>query len=327
MQSFLRTRIALTAWYLVILAVILFAFSFVLFAGEQHDFVRIIVQRDFGGHFPGILSSIARQDVDAQLQEIRNAFLFNLLVVDGMVLLLGGALSYFLAGKTLSPIQETFTKQKTFLADVSHEIRTPLAAIQTATEVSLRSKSKTNEDYRKVLGQVNDQTKRLTKMANDLLLLSRMESANPAAFEKVSLSNIAAETVATFTTSAKAKNIVLSKQIDKHSEVYGDINSLTQLLIIFIDNAIKYTPAGGQVTIMVSGGSKPSIRIQDTGIGIAEKDIKRIFERFYQADPSRSQPGNGLGLAIAQEIVVLHKGKISVQSDLGKGTTFIITFS
>lgn len=326
-NSFLKTRITLTAWYVLILAVILFAFSFVLYNGEQHDFVRIIVQRDFGGHFRGILSTFAKANVEEQLAEIRRAFLFNLLLVDGFVLFLGGVLSYFLAGKTLSPIQDTFTKQKTFLADVSHEIRTPLAAIQTATEVSLRAKNKTNDEYKKVLGQVYEQTKRLTKMANDLLLLSRMESANPAAFTKISLSKIAEETVATFATTAKTKEIIFSSAIEKRVFIFGDSNSITQLLMIFVDNAIKYTPSNGTVSVAVVAKPRPAIVIQDTGIGIAEKDKKRIFERFYQVDTSRSKPGNGLGLAIAQEIITLHKAKLSVSSTLGKGTTFTITFS
>lgn len=324
---FHKTRIILTSWYVAILAVILFAFSFVLYTSEQHDFVRIIVQRDFNSRVPRLLTNSEREDVSSQLAEIRRTFLFNLLFVDGVILLVGGGLSYFLAGKTLSPIQKTFLKQKEFLADVSHEIRTPLAAIQTATEVSLRTKEKSKEEYRKVLGQVHDQTKRLTKMANDLLLLSRMETMHTNEFAHVVLSKVVKEAISAMDAQAKAKEIHIQFENGKNVTVLGDAQGLTQLIIIFLDNAIKYTKEKGLITVSLQKEPKPTLVITDSGIGMSKENMQRIFERFYQVDPSRSSGGNGLGLAIAREILLRHKAKVSVASELGKGTAFTIVFS
>lgn len=323
---FHKTRIILTAWYVAILAVILFAFSFVLYTGEQRDFVRIIVQRDFNSRIPRLLSDEEKADVANQLRAIRRAFLFNLLVVDGLVLLVGGGLSYFLAGKTLSPIQKTFLKQKEFLADVSHEIRTPLAAIQTATEVSLRTTGKSKEEYKKVLGQVNAQTQRLTKMANDLMLLSRMETLQTNKFTRVSLAKLIKEAIGTLHASAVSKHISIVFKNGKSTSVFGDTQELLQLIIIFLDNAIKYTKENGTIIIGLKQHPKPTIVFEDSGIGISKENLQRIFERFYQEDASRSQTGSGLGLAIAREILLRHKAKIDVASTLGKGTTFTIIF-
>ncbi len=326
-HSFQRTRITLTAWYVAILAVILFSFSVVLYTGQQRDFVRIIVQRDFNSRVPHILTPSEEDDVQRQLIAIRGAFLLNLIIVDGIVLLLGGTLSYFLAGITLAPIRTTFLKQKEFLADVSHEIRTPLAAIQTATEVSLRSKKRTGEEYRRVVEQVYEQSKRLTKMANDLLLLSRMESGNGTSFKSVSLTKITKEAVSALHTVAEERHIVLTAEYHNTVSLTGDANSLMQLIMIFLDNAIKYTNKNGTVRIVVTKDPRPILIISDTGLGISEEDQKKIFERFYQADRSRASLGNGLGLAIAQEILAKHKAKVSLKSEMGKGSTFTITFS
>lgn len=323
---FQKTRIILTSWYVAILAVILFSFSFVLYTGEQHDFVRIIVQRDFSGRSPRLLNDTEQQDVANQLIAIRRAFLINLITVDGVILLVGGALSYFLAGKTLSPIQKTFLKQKEFLADVSHEIRTPLAAIQTATEVTLRAKEKNKNDYKHVLTQVHVQTGRLTKMANDLLLLSRMETLQTKKFTSVSLVKIIKQGVQALSTSANAKNISLQYKNGANVSVLGDSLELEQLVIILLDNAIKYTKENGSITVTVTKDPKPTIIVKDSGIGIATDNLERIFERFYQVDSSRSQPGSGLGLAIAREILTRHKAKIHVESSVGHGTTFVIVF-
>lgn len=326
-HSFQRTRIILTSWYVGILAIILFAFSLVLYTGEQNNFARIIVRRDFSGQVPRIILPIEREEIQEQMTALRRAFLLNLIGVDGVILLFGGALSYFLSKKTLKPVQETFERQKIFLADVSHEIRTPLAAIQTASEVSLRSKNKTKEDYQKVIAQILSQSKRLTKMANDLLLLSQIESTQQVAFKKVSLSEILQDLVSTFKTTAEEKHITLTTAIEEKVFVRGDAYKLTQLFMIFLDNALKYTKDTGVITITATASPKPTVSITDTGIGMSAKDVKKIFERFYQVDPSRSRGGNGLGLAIAQEIVKVHKAKVSVKSLVDKGSTFTITFS
>lgn len=324
--SFRKARIILTSWYVGILTIILLLFSFALYSQEQKDFARIIVQRDFGGRVPRIFTLQDRDEVEGQLDALRNSFIINLLLADGFILLVGGGLSFFLAGLTLRPIQQTFERQKTFLADVSHEIRTPLAAIQTATEVALRSKDKSKEVYRKVIAEVFDESKRLTKMANDLLLLSRIESNVLKPFSKINLSSIVRKTVEEFNLLAKKEKIHLVIQIEDDVFTRGNEYELTQLIVILLDNAIKYTKENGKISITLSKKQKTTLTVADTGVGIPAEKIEHIFDRFYQVDASRSGSGIGLGLSIAKRITEVHSAHIQVKSALGKGTTFAIVF-
>ncbi|HXS15031.1 MAG TPA: HAMP domain-containing sensor histidine kinase [Candidatus Saccharimonadales bacterium] len=325
-NSFVRARFILTGWYCGLLFFILFIFSLFLYTAQSNDFTRIIIQRDFGGRVPKVLTTLETKEIKAQLKAIRQSFIINLLVIDGIVLVTGGGLSYFLAGLTLSPIQKNLQKQKEFLADASHELRTPLAAIQTATEVAMRSTNRTKEEYREVIQQILGESTRLTKMANDLLALSRMETGiSPHTFVKLSLHDIASTVLKEIKPLAQKKNITLQTMIED-AYIMGDKYKITQLVMILVDNAITYTTKGGKIEVIVQKNPKTQLMVKDNGRGISAPDQKRIFDRFYQVDPSRSEKGAGIGLSIAKLIVQLHKATLVVESQEGHGSAFSVIF-
>lgn len=325
--KFTTARITLTMWYVLVLFFIVIAFSVALYATETTNFVRVVLQHNFGDFIPRRLPSFAVQDLRAQVNALRRTFLIDITIIDGVILLIGGALSYFLAGKNLEPIQLSMEEQKEFLANASHEIRTPLAAIQTASEVALRGKTKTKGDYRKVIEQTYEESKRLSIMADELLTLSRFDAGMiKTKLLKVTLSEILSEVFDETKPLAQSKHIRLKKNIEPEVFIVADKNKIKQLALILIDNAIKYTPSYGTVTLTLVSKPKITFSIADTGVGVAKKDQKKIFERFYQVDTARSGKSAGLGLSIAKWIVDVHYGTITVKSVEEKGSTFTVTF-
>lgn len=327
-NTFTNARATLTLWYCAILFFILFAFSMVLYTTETRNFARIVIQRNFGQNVPRILPNPELKELGAQLRALRNSFVFDLVAIDGIILLIGGGFSYFLAGKTLSPIQEVVRKQKAFLADASHELRTPLASMQIACEVVLRSPRKSKEDYRIVVQELYEETKQLSTIANDLLLLSRIDAGVADILMKpIPLSTITKEVTVQIKQLAKQKEQVLKQFIKSKVVIKGDKDRIKQLILILLDNAIKYTPLHGEISIILKVASRPLLIVSDTGIGISPEHQKHIFDRFYQVDASRSKSGAGLGLAIAQSIAQAHGAIIKVESKVGKGSTFTVVFS
>lgn len=326
-ENFHNARTILTFWYCLILFLILTVFSLVLYSTENRSFTRIVIQRDFGANIPQTVTAVERRIILQQVQELRRSFTITILFIDGLVLIIGGALSFFLAEKTLKPIQESLQQQKEFLADASHELRTPLAAIQTTCEVVLRGKHKSIEDYRNVIRQTYDETIRLSSIANDLLQLSRIDSGViPLQKHLVVLDILVKEIIPQIEPLMAKKNITFSKQLTEHVTITADKDRIKQLLMIFFDNAIKFTPEGGTVSIIVKANPKSIIQIIDSGIGMTTTEKGKIFRRFYQAEHSRTNTGAGLGLSIAKWIADSHNASIKVVSEKGKGSSFTIIF-
>ena len=326
LSQFTKTRLTLTAWYTFILLVILSVFSIALSTTYRNDITRIVLKQDFGNQVPRRLSQTERQLIVGQVRELKSTSIFDLLLIDVITLTFGAGLSYFLAGKTLIPIQKNMIGQKLFVADASHELKSPVTTIQSACEVVLRSPTKTKEDYKQVVEQVLDQSQRLGRLINDLLSLSVLDTGNNKTLKQISLSAIVEKELETMLPVFTKARLELEKIIAQKVFVYGDTDKLQQLIVILLDNAVKYTPSGGKIAVTVSNKSQIQFRVQDTGIGIASEKHGAIFRRFYQADDSHTGSGAGLGLAIAQSIMKLHRGKIAVKSALGKGSTFICTF-
>lgn len=325
---FTTARITLTMWYVLVLLFIIMAFSVALYTTETTNFIRVVLQHNFGNFIPRRLPSFAIQDLRAQVNALRKAFLIDITIIDSTILLIGGALSYFLAGKNLEPLQQSMEEQKEFLANASHEIRTPLAAIQTASEVALRGKIKTKDDYRKVIEQTYEESKRLSIMADELLTLSRFDAGMvQTKLQRIVLSETLSEVFDETRLLAQAKHIRLEKNIEPRISIVADRNKIKQLALILIDNAIKYTPSHSSVALILVSKPKIAFSIVDTGIGIAKKDQKKIFERFYQVDTARSNKSAGLGLSIAKWIADVHHAIITVKSGEGNGSTFTVTFS
>ena len=247
-----------------------------------------------------------------------------------ITVILVGVSSQWLAGLTMRPINQSYQQMEQFTSDAAHELRTPLAAIQATVESVLRMPHLSELEARDTLKTVKRQNHRLAELIQDLLLLSRLN--RPILLTQqlpCCLNDLISDLVEEFTDLILAANLTLksSVRVDEPLLVVGDEDQLYRLVSNLIINAIQYTPEGGQVTIILDRSDNHAlIQIQDTGIGIAQKEQTRIFDRFYRVsgDRSRSTGGAGLGLAIALAIVQAHQGSIQVQSELGKGSTFTI---
>jgi len=215
-----------------------------------------------------------------------------------------------------------------FTADASHELRTPIALIRTRAEVTLDN-PRSNDQYRSALQEVLAESERTSALIENLMLLARSDTGSEVLhFERTDLSALARDVSAQAQTLADAKQIGWKAVIpDAAIWVHVDPQSLRRLALILIDNAVKYTPHGGSVSLAIrNSGTHAEIEVKDTGIGISEADLPHIFERFYRADKARSrdQGGTGLGLSIGHWIAHAHGGEIGVESSAGTGSSFVV---
>jgi two-component system, OmpR family, phosphate regulon sensor histidine kinase PhoR len=218
-----------------------------------------------------------------------------------------------------------------FVANVSHELRTPLTAIRGYVETLIRTPPADPADMQNFLGIIERHSERLSRLTEDLLLLSDLESGKSQLVrQSLEAGHLIQRVLEVFYDRAAKKNIKLSYSVEPGLPLLlGDLDQLQQLFINVVDNAVKYTPAGGQVTISARpGGARDSeprieIAVADTGPGIPERDLPRITERFYRVDKARSRDlgGTGLGLAIVKHIIQAHKGELQIESVVQKGTT------
>lgn len=217
--------------------------------------------------------------------------------------------------------------KKELVANISHELRTPLTAIKGYLETL--EEEKLSEEARSYVSIIKNNVERLERIVRDLLILSELETRRELQEkEEVNLAEIAQRVINQFEEAAKKKNLFLHLEVSPVLPIIsGDTFRLEQMFINLIDNAIKYTDKGGITVKLEEREKEVLIKVEDTGIGIAPEHLDRIFERFYVVDRSRSRRlgGTGLGLSIVKHIVLLHGGKISVQSREGVGTTFLIS--
>lgn len=222
-------------------------------------------------------------------------------------------------------LDDSFRRERQFTNDASHELRTPLAAMQAILSV-IRSRKRTSAEYERALDDLSEETERLHTLVENLLQLARANKRDNHPFEKVNLSLLIQDVVDSLRALAEQKNLTLTASLPDDLIMLGDSDELIRLFVNLIDNAIKYTEQGFILVSAIKQLNEVEIKIRDSGIGIAEGHLPHIFERFYQVDPARSGKGSGLGLAIAKEIVQAHSGRITVESQVGVGTTFIIRF-
>jgi signal transduction histidine kinase len=275
------------------------------------------VSRD--GDFLGIIQ-IARS-TKPERDALSN--LLGALFVGGLAgLVLAAVGGWFLAGKSLAPVQEAFEHQKTFVADASHELRTPLAVIRANAEY-LQLEQPDNAELHEIVRESD----RLANLVDSLLALARGDQITEAGQRIVfDVGKEVDDAVATMEPLAAERGIELTVSTIP-LVVRGDPDGIRQLIVILLDNALRYTGQDGRVHVQTAAdGNSALITVHDTGIGIREESIPHVFERFYRADDARNREsgGSGLGLAIARELVGQHGGKISVESAKGVGTTFIV---
>jgi signal transduction histidine kinase len=331
---FNSARLKLTAWYLLIIMTISASFSAVIYGFLSNEIDRFVstqrfrVERDLemGTLPPGInISPLYDQQL---INESHQRIIFLLFAVNGGILVLSGALSFFLAGRTLQPIQEMVDGQNRFISDASHELRTPLTALKSSMEVYLRDKDPQLSDARILIQDSLEDVDKLKSLSDSLLQLAQYQKPTVKTdMQQVSVKQVVEDAVRKISSLASLKNISLVAD-SQDVEIYGNKYGLIDLLLILLDNAIKYSPAGSKITVTaVRSRLGVTLSVKDQGAGIKKADQEHIFDRFFRSDVARSKTdssGYGLGLSIAKKIVDLHRGTISVDSKVGKGTTFIV---
>ncbi|OFD84462.1 two-component sensor histidine kinase [Bacillus mycoides] len=262
-------------------------------------------------------------------EEMLNTLFLILVIGCSVGSLCAIGIGFFLAGRALIPIQNSWEKQQRFVSDASHELRTPLAVIQSKTDVLFQSPSATIEEKAMDISTISKECRRLSKLVSNLLLLARSDSNQIEVDKKTfKLDKLLEEIVDPYKEIASYQEKEMILKVEHDILFMGDRERIHQMMVILLDNAMKYTNEGGHIQIdCTQTNSSIRIQVRDDGIGVTEEDIPKLFDRFYQGDKARStSEGAGLGLSIANWIVEKHYGKISVESKLGEGTCFEVIF-
>lgn len=367
---FKSARLKLTGWYLLIIMLISLSFSMVIYVGLTRELERGFRWAEIRFRAKELDIPLPRrwplqpENLDPRLRESRPRFflvedleeakkrlVLNLLMVNGVILSISALAGYFLAGKTLQPIEKTMEEQKRFVADASHELRTPLTALKTSMEVALKDKKMSLSEAKNVIRSGLADIDSLKSLSDNLLSLAHYQSnGQNLIFREVDVAGVVKNACQKISPLAKEKSIDLKVEVENQI-IQANKESLEEMMLIFLDNAVKYTPSKGKVAVAGKADKKYlSIKVKDTGIGIAPEDIPHIFDRFYRVDQSRSKRylrggrlnppaggenhdssdggevigGFGLGLSLAKRIIEIHKGSVEVISEVSRGTTFTI---
>lgn len=241
-----------------------------------------------------------------------------LVVVGIAAILVSFAVSRFSANRSILPIEDAYNKQKQFVADASHELRTPLASISANTDVLLSKSDSVIPSERKWLEYIKEETERMTALTNDLLLLAKTDSSeNKTVLSSVDFSNVAEDAILELEASAFENGISIESDIQENVKAEATRSGLKQIVIILLDNAIKYTSGGNEINVSLkTDGGKAVFKVENPGM-IAKADLPHVFERFFRADKSRASDGYGLGLPIAKSLCKGFGGDIDVKSENG----------
>jgi two-component system phosphate regulon sensor histidine kinase PhoR len=225
----------------------------------------------------------------------------------------------------LSDVRRVEQVRRDFVANVSHELRTPLASIKSVIETLAGGALEDEAAARDFLSRADTEVDRLVQIVEELLELSRIESGElPMAQEPVEMASVVADAVERLRPQAEKQGLSLSVDVAADlPPIIGDAERLARVVVNLLQNAVKFTPAGGSVQVSARlAESDVTVKVSDTGVGIAPEDLPRIFERFYKSDRARASGGTGLGLAVVKHIVEAHGGTVSVESEPGRGSTF-----
>ena len=245
--------------------------------------------------------------------------------ISGMAVLL--CISYAFTGQAIKPIKETWVRQKEFVADASHELRTPLTVIQTNLDVVLSDDEGTVEENEMWLSNAYSETRVMAKLIDELLILAKAD-ANEEKLDvsEFSFSEIVENVCQNMEVIARKKNLDFQLNLEDDIKIKADYDKMRRLVVILVDNAVKYTEKGKiTVSLYTDKNKKKIFSVEDTGIGICKKDIDRIFDRFYRADKARHREGGtGLGLSIAKWIAEVHRYSLTVESTVNVGSKFTL---
>lgn len=267
--------------------------------------------------------------------ETERAILENTLKMISLAMFFGASLSfvggYFLSGRSLVPIKKNVERQQEFLADASHELRTPISVIQTNLEVVKGSKDESVESQMIWIDNAYDEINRMKHIVEDLMFLARAESGDLHIHsKKIDLTFLIKEITEKMIPLAGKKEIQIINKLAEDLFIVGDEKQITQLFVILLDNAIKYSGKNTLIRIIASQSvSGISVEVIDQGIGIPKEEIDKVTQRFYRVDKARSRTegGTGLGLAIAKWIIDQHQGEMIIESQEKSGTRIILQFN
>lgn len=241
-----------------------------------------------------------------------------------LALILSGISGAWLTRKAMHPIEQSMGQLQQFTADASHELRSPLTVITTNAAVALKYPEGMRATDAEKFQAITSATAQMTTLTESLLALARLDQPLISGHETIDLTQTLSQLLQFFDPQAVAQDITLTAQLTEGLAVLGNEDQLRRLFMNLIDNALRYTPPGGEVLIDSTVGQSVQIKIKDTGIGLTPAQIEHVFDRFWQAESARSYQveGCGLGLAIAQSIVASHGGVITVESEVDQGTCF-----
>lgn len=316
-DDFLKVRIKLTAMYTLIAGVMAGGYSLLLYQLLVADF-RDSIQDKIYAIDPRIIITIVKRTSD---------MLFNrILFIDASILLVVVCISFVWANRTLKPIRDNMMKQKRFIADASHELRTPVAVIISGLEVALRNKHLSIADAKETLEDTLVEMRELSKLSNHLLDLSRYDAGVHGAYQSISAVEVLHPVIQKITRLAEEKGVKIAYDHIDDIAIVGNQLELGRVFLNLLHNAIKYTPKDGSIVIEgVKKSRKYVVTIIDTGAGVDEEALSKIFEPFYQGDTAHSSGGAGLGLTLAKRIIETHNGDIAIQSRVGSGTVVTVT--
>ncbi len=326
---FRSATIRLTAWYVLMVGVICVLFSVAFYRVATNELTDSLLRETHrlavDQRLDPTYSLGLMQD---SLEQGSRRILMNLLIFDAFLLGAGSVASYFLAKRTLEPIEAAHEAQRRFASDASHELRTPLTAMKTEIEVMLRDKKPEVGALKGQLQSNLEEIAKLESLSTGLLQLAKYEEDdNSLELDQVNLEDVAVSARDRLEKAAGHRGIKITADL-KPARVIGDRASLVELAAILIDNAIKYSHDASVINLSTTSQDGSAVlAVSDHGVGIAADDLPHIFDRFYQADTSRTKQksqGYGLGLSLAKAIAERHNGSIAIESTLDVGTTVTI---
>ena len=267
----------------------------------------------------------------ADQEELENKYADLIAAFVGIALLalvLVAAGGFLLVRKSTAPIERSIEFMRRFMADAAHELRTPITILRTRAEIALQQ-PRDSANYVSALRGVEAEARRLGSIVDSLLVLARADTGErQIEKERIFLDDIAIDAAGAARVVARQKNVEITVDDFEEAPIEGDASLVRQLVMIVLDNAVKFTDPGGQVHVSVSmQDGAPTFLVDDTGIGIKQEELSRVFQRFFRGETARSRTeGAGLGLSIASWIAREHGANISLKSEPGEGTKVVVTF-
>jgi signal transduction histidine kinase len=234
---------------------------------------------------------------------------------------------YFLVQKSTAPAERSMAYTRRFMADAAHELRTPIAVLRTKADVALQQ-ARTPEAYENTLRGMGHEAQRLGRVVDDLLTLARADAGErPVERARFFLDDVVLDAAMSMGTLAQAADVTMIVDEFEETAILGDANLVRELVVVLLDNAVKFTPPGGSVRVSVTPEPQPTLLVEDTGHGIPPDQLPHVFERFYRGDASRPRAGGaGLGLSIAQWVADVHDARVQLASASGAGTRATVVF-